>query len=444
MFHQNKSSLLTELGSSMSAEEDPSMPPSHSQRRAHLSQSEAEPEHQHHQQLEVQRLEHHGTMLNATSLRPNTIENGDPSIPPNRLQNGVKPATVESDLPHTSKKSPSNQELPKSKWGTPGRRTKGHLKAGLQITVPDQTTPKLVLLDPILHEESVAYIYSSSSSGSGRTTRTFGAIGDHRSSHTGPSSAPLISSTPAHSLAQCPVTAAPHLHLALHDLVKNSIPDSNHYEHFLADEDAGSLKAVSTIPLHDNVPDHKATHKPATATQFQDPTAYALTDSSVTDSGHYEHLEAGKPGPLRRAIMPYRIAPSGLRARPRRRRSMPDLRERPVTTSVRINEDLAKSHPCVDGDLSTNTRALKSALQVDGALGVSEILRPQTWRRTGPSFASSIQPLTNLQRGPTFSTVGREPTPGEISFQDRLDPGEFFLPYGVSSEAQKYKERALI
>ena len=444
LFHRYMSPLLTEAGQHVSAEEDLPMPHSQDHTGVHISRPEARQEHQHQELLGSQQPKHPIELSNFTPLKPNIIEDSNPWTSPNRLQSEATLVDMEGHRPHTIKKSASNQELARSKWGTPGRSTSGRSKTGLQITVPDRTTPKSILTGPIFYDKSTVYVCSSSSSGSGRIAHSFGAIGDHRSPHPSPSSAPLASSTSERPPTQHPATLGPPLHSALHDLVESSVPDSDQFKLLVARKNIGSLTAASIASLEDDVPYPTAARRLATAAEFQHPTPHDLTDASNIVSDQHELLVVGKMGPLRQGIMPYRVAPSKLRFRTRRRRSMTDLKERPVTTPVHIEEHLAKPAHCQDKKPPSNIPAFNTALHVDGSFGDSEPVNPPTWRRSGPSFASSIRPSANPQQGPLFPPGGPESAIGDVVFQDRLDPEEFSLPYGVSTKAAKLEGKALI
>ena len=436
LFHPTMSPLLEESGHSVIAEEAPPLDRSHDHAGVDLSQFEARPMHQHQQIHEPLPSEACIPVTDVTLLRPDILEDGDPLNLPTRRQRGVTLIDRKSALLHAIKKHPSNQELATSTWEKPSYKMRGRSKTGLRITVPDRTTPKTIPTGPILYDKSAVYLYSSSSSGGEKTTHSFGAIGDHRSPPQGPSSGPLVSSIPESLPIEHPDTAIEPIYSALHDLVESSVPDCDQYELFAADDSTGSLTAVSTAPLEHDAANSTASHRLATAAHSQD---QMLQDPAVTpthESNRYGLLMARNISPMQSAATSDRIAPSRLRLRTRRRHSMTHRREGPLTTPVRLNKNFSKSAPCQDEDPSLIVPTSNSLLQIHRSLGESGAAKPPTWRRSGPPFGSSTWALANSQQGRRLLMGGPESTVGDVSFQDRLDPEEFSLPYGVSTEAE--------
>lgn len=102
----------------------------------------------------------------------------DPLLDDEKLLWGPRLAQPGDDSENIIQKSPSDQGPLKFRWGGTVRTT-GRAKTGLLITVPGpQTSISLVKGGPITGN-SIMYAYASSSSSSGRTTNSFGAVGDH-------------------------------------------------------------------------------------------------------------------------------------------------------------------------------------------------------------------------------------------------------------------------
>ena len=435
MSRRSTAALNPEPKRRLRGEEDPQLASTLNHTGIHPSQFDAQSEHSHHQQSKSQQLESYGVITDITFFKPNIIEDGDPLNSPSRLQSGAILIDVEHDLPNTMKKSPSNQELSKSKWGTPGRTISGRSKTGLQIRVPDRQTNRPVPTGAALYDKSIVYVYSSSSSGDGRTSHSFGAIGDRRSPRPEPLSAPSASNTPERPRVRLPATAGHYRPSPVHNLVDYSNPRYEDHGLPMADENIGPSTALLTY----NALGNSQIQVPATAGHLQYPTLHDLVDDSTPDSDQYVLLVAGETGPLRRSIVPYRIKPSELEVRTRRRRSMTDLKETPITSPKHTEGPSTKSMSHQGSAPSLNAPASNSSFPVDGTSKESKSIIAPMWRRSGPSFASSIRPMARLSQGAQVGSHLPQPaiedatSHEQVAFQDKLDPEEFSLPYGVSA-----------
>lgn len=268
-------------------------------------------------------------------LRPNHIEEGDPLQDDSKLFQGPRVGIGESETSNTIKKSSSSQALPRFRWGT-DHRTSGRSKTGLRIQVPIRGTPATATTSCFLHDKSIIYTYTSSSSGGSNTTHSFGAIGDHLSprGYT-PSTAP--STKPMYIVAsrQAPASAGEKLSSPLQGLVASSIPE----------------------------------YKP------------------------YELCVVGESGPLGRSIVPRVIGPSNIGVMPPRRRSLTDLVDAPARTFF------PPSVPNVMSALGTNghddvaslhrqqTHLQTSRHHLSDSMGPTSLLEPPVWVRRGPPRA---------------------------------------------------------
>ena len=105
-------------------------------------------------------------------------DDGDPLQDDSRLLKGLRITESDENDPTAVRKVPSEQALSKFRWGS-HHRTSGRSRSGLQIQVPGRKIPLEPIVSATTSAKSIVYTYESSSSSSGRTTQSFGAIGDH-------------------------------------------------------------------------------------------------------------------------------------------------------------------------------------------------------------------------------------------------------------------------
>jgi len=188
--------------------------------------------------------------LDTINVRPYPVENGDPLLDDGKLYHGPRIRDMETEMPNTIKKSSSNQALAKFRWGS-DKRTTGRSKTGLQITVPRRETLPSLTTGPILVDKSILYTYASSSSGGGRTGRSFGSIGDHLSPDRSCNERlSLLLRTPRQieSLSHTPVEDRPFLQ----NLVDTSTPDAGLYKLLVMREVGPSQRPSTSTPIQPN------------------------------------------------------------------------------------------------------------------------------------------------------------------------------------------------
>ena len=271
------------------------------------------------------------------------------------------------------KKVPSDQALSKFRWGS-NQRTSGRSKSGLQILVPGRKTSTELITGGPVTGKSIIYAYASSGSSSGRTTHSFGAVGDHlpsaRSVQSSSSGMPAIPEDQSTRQENCLKTARSSNALSpLANLVRESDPD-------------------------------------------QDP---------------YDLMIVGETGPCRRQVTPQIVAPSSLRSL--RRRSLSDLIEprlsflsqtgQPIPNSLVPQGTLALEGACYGGTQCSKKENIARSFDATSARCKDA---PPVWYRAGRPFPLKANRLNH----------------GSIELDSKhrdLDPAMFSLPYGVSKQS---------
>ena len=295
-------------------------------------------------------------------------DDGDPLQDDSRLLQGLRITERDENDPTAVRKVPSEQALSKLRWGS-HHRISGRSKTGLQILVPGRKIPLEPMISASLTGKSIVYTYESSSSSSGRTTQSFGAIGDHLPSAR---SALLPSST----MLDIPEDSS----------IKPSIRTTR---------SSNTLSPLGSLVLE-----------------------------SLPDEGYYKLLAVGEVGPTRNKVVPHVVGPSQLV--PQRRRSLSDLIEPPAILSSQTSP--TSPRPTADRMSAPDERSRSSVTQFD----IPDILSqsPQAtetsgeaiapvWYRSGPPYGSKAR-RRNGER------VALNLRHGD------LDPAIFSLPYGVS------------
>jgi len=209
----------------------------------------------------------------------NEINDGDPLLDDEKLVQGPRLAQPGDDGLNALIKVPSDQVLAKFRWGSK-HRTSGRAKTGLLIQVPGRETSISLVKGGPITGNSIMYAYTSSSSSSGRTTNSFGAVGDHLSSTTKSNRWSL-----------------------------NALP---------------SVKEDSSAASHESRIYHPENSALASAgANVRSPLANLLHDS-IPDS-IFPLLAVGEAGPLQQPVAAQIVAPSSVRTL--RRRSLSDLIE---------------------------------------------------------------------------------------------------------------------
>ena len=266
---------------------------------------------------------------------------------------------------------PSDQALSKFRWGS-SQRASGRSKSGLQILVPGRKIPVESIPGGPVTGKSIIYAYASSPSSSGRSTHSFGAVGDHLPS----ARSGLLSSS-----------AMPVIHES----------QSNRPQRTL--QNARSSNRLS--PLAN------------------------LVMESVADQDPYQLLVLGETGPYRRQVLPQIIAPSCLK--PLRRRSLSDLVEPRTTLSDQTGQSIPsfvvpRTTAAFEPHRPGGTRWSKdetTGILLDTARAPYGNV-PPVWYRAGPPFTF---------RGSKFNDRSTHLPSQHCD----LDPATFSLPHGVSN-----------
>lgn len=380
---------------------------------------------------DLQQLEPYEQLINAMLLKPNIMADDDLKRSPRRLRGEAALVDTENGLHRNIKMSPSNRELARSRWQVPGRIVDGRWKPGLQIKMPERQKTKPFSTGPILYDKSIVYSNSSSSSGGRKDVNSFGAIGDQRFRRPGPLSAPL-----AYHSAD-PSTACRSQQSLPYDLLNNSTLEHENLEFFKKDGHSQFLAADLAHNIQSNLRIEAVTMED----HVEPPTLHDLVDDSTPDSDQYELLVADGIGLLGSPMVPYRVSPSKMQVRNRRRRSTTDLKgdksPSPMYTVGSPAASLAyQESASLKGIITTRSLPLDCTLVSDNTIA-------PTWRRNGPPFVSTIKHTVSsrqeIQNGidAPHSTLGDPDTNGHDAFQDKLDPGEFCLPCGVSAQPQR-------
>ena len=289
------------------------------------------------------------------------------------LMQGPRIAERADDDPNVIRKVPSDQALPKFRWGSK-QRTSGRSKSGLQILVPGRKIPVELIAGGPVTGKSIVYAYASSASSSGRSTNSFGAVGDHLTS----ARSALLSSS-----------------------------------------------AMPVIYENQSTKPEKSLQN-ARASNRLSPLANLVMESDP-DQDPYELLVVGETGPCRRQVTPQIIAPSSLK--PRRRRSLSDLIEPRTTLSDQTGQSIPGSiMPRGTAALERPRGGGPGCSKDENIASPSDIVRdtyedaPPVCHRAGPPFGLRAHKLND------DST--------HLNSQHRhLDPATFTLPHGVSNES---------
>lgn len=296
-------------------------------------------------------------------------DDGDPLQDDSRLLQGLRITESDENDPTAVRKVPSEQALSKLRWGS-HHRTSGRSRSGLQIMVPGRKIPLEPIVSATATGKSIVYTYESSSSSSGRTTQSFGAIGDHLPSAR---SALLSSST-------------------MLDIPEDSMTRPS----LRASTSSNNLSPLGNLVLE-----------------------------SLPDEGSYKLLAIGEVGPTRNNIVPHVVDPSQLV--PQRRRSLSDLIEPPAMLSSQTSP--TGPRPAADRTTAQDEWSRSNVTQSDvpyihsqspdSNKIPSEEIAP-VWYRSGPPY------------GTKFGRGNGERVALNLRHRD-LDPAIFSLPYGVST-----------
>ena len=307
-------------------------------------------------------------------------DDGDPLQDDSRLLKGLRITESDENDPTAVKKVPSEQALSKFRWGS-HHRTSGRSRSGLQIQVPGRK----ILLEPIVSAttsgKSIIYTYESSSSSSGRTTQSFGAIGDHLPS----ARSALLSSNTM-------------LDIPENFMIRPSLKTST---------SSNTLSPLGNLVLE-----------------------------SLPDEGYYKLLAVGEVGPTRKNIVPHVVDPS--RLVPQRRRSLSDLIEPPALVSSHTSP--TSPRPAADRLTAQNQWSRSNATQFEvpdilsqlpaGNETSGEEIAP-LWYRSGPPYDAKAGRGNGAR------------VPLDLRHGD-LDPAIFSLPYGVSARFSRERSLILM
>ena len=288
----------------------------------------------------------------------------------NILTKGPRIADNTNGDPSAIVKVPSDQALSKFRWGS-SQRASGRSKSGLQILVPGRQIPVELITGGPVTGKSIIYAYASSPSSSGRSTHSFGAVGDHLPS----ARSALLSSS-----------AMPVIHESQSSRPQRTLQNT---------KSSNRLSPLANLVME-----------------------------SVADQDPYQLLVLGETGPYRRQVLPQIIAPSSLKSI--RRRSLSDLVEPRTTLSDQTGQAIPGSvvpHEIAALETHRPGRTGCSKDETTGSLldtaKVAHEDVPPVWYRAGPPFTFRA------------STLNDDAT--HLPSQDRnLDPATFSLPHGVS------------
>lgn len=243
-----------------------------------------------------------------------------------------------------------------------------------KILVPSTNAPTSFIPGEANTGKSIIYAYtSSSSSSSGRTTSSFGAVGDH--------------------LASIRSAVLPGTLVAMGD--RNP---SNELERAIL-----SARRRTRSPLTD------------------------LVLSSTPDEEPYQLLALGQVGPLEKRFTPRLVKPSNLCTLIQRRRSLSDLKEAPQARQSLVSPGLGTPIPQVPENLiSSGTNNIQSAgrrsLAQPDEVSSIDAKNPPVWSRQGLPFEVNRR--------------GRSGSNGHLQSLDySLDPETFSLPFGVGGSS---------
>ena len=263
--------------------------------------------------------------------KPKYIEKGDPLQDEAKLLQGQPIVEPGDEAFNPIRKVPSDRSLMPLRWGS-SRRATGRSKSGLQIQVPGSNAPTSLALGEAVTGKSIIYAYtSSSSSTSGRTTSSFGAVGDH------------LSSTRSAFLPG--------------NLV--AMGDRN----LSSKLERAAMSANSRIrsPLTD------------------------LVLSSMPDQEPYQLLAQGQVGPWKQPFTPQLVKPSDLCTLIQRRRSLSDLKESVQARPSGVNAEPGGPRPQIPANMKISGLEKDSLVQPDD-INAIEAKDPPVWSRKGLPF----------------------------------------------------------
>ncbi|KAF6221379.1 hypothetical protein HO133_002234 [Letharia lupina] len=282
------------------------------------------------------------------SRKPKYIEKGDPLQDEEILLQGLPIVEPGDEAINTIRKVPSDQALMPLRWGS-SRRATGRSKSGLQIQVPSSNAPTSLILGEAITGKSIIYAYtSSSSSSSGRTTSSFGAVGDH------------LASTRS---AVLPRTLA-------------AMGDQN--PSVKVERSVMSANCRTRSPLAD------------------------LVLSSTPDEEPYQLLALGQVGPWKRPFTPQLVKPSRLCTLIQRRRSLSDLKEAPQARQCSVGVELEAPKPQVPANMKVlgpdDIKVVRkdSLVQPDEVSSI-EAKEPPVWSRKGLPFEENRRARSGLR-----------------------------------------------
>ena len=212
----------------------------------------------------------------------------------------------------------------------------------LKILVPQGNELTSSILGGAVTGRSIIYTFTSSSSSSdGRTTSSFGAVGDHLG---------LSGST---------------------SLPRNVVAMGSRNPSTNVDRGVMSANSRTRSPLAD------------------------LVNSSTPDEEPYQLLALGQVGPLKQPFTPQLLKSSDLRALTRRRRSLSDLKDAPQARQLPVGSESRAKIPAslkVSDSDDIRTDRKESLVQSD-AIGSTEVTTPPVWSRKGLPFDQNRRDL---------------------------------------------------
>ena len=349
--------------------------------------------------------------------KPKYIENGDPLQDEEKLRQGPTIVEPGDEAFNTIRKVPSDQALFPPRWGS-SRRATGRSRSGLQvcfnldadappfghsisvlkygpreswpcglsrvllhlkemadsetlkILVPNSNSPPSLTLGEAMTGKSIIYAYnSSSSSSSGRTTCSFGAVGEHLAS----SRSAIL---PGHLAAIGDRTQSTRLERAIM-----------------------SADSRTRSPLAD------------------------LVLSSTPDEERYQLLALGHSRLSKHPFTPRLIKPSSLCTLVQRRRSLSDLKEAPQARRFPAGAQQEDPKPQDPTNVKVSGEDDIQVVEKDGLIQRDELdsivaTDPPVWSRKGLPFEVNRRARSGLSV--------------HLNTQDySLDPETFSLPFGV-------------
>lgn len=239
----------------------------------------------------------------------------------------------------------------------------------LKILVPNNNAPISFSPGGVTAGKSIIYAYTSSSSSSGRTTSSFGAVGDH------------LASTRSAILP-------------------------------------GTLEAMG-----DRNPSTKSERAVMSANGRTRSPLADLVLKSTPDEEPYQLLALGQVGPWKQPFTAQLVKPSNLSTLIQRRRSLSDLKEAPQVRQLLVSAKPGAPISQVPASLKKSGPSSIQPIKQDSLVqpnGISsaEAKTPPVWSRQGLPFEVSRRLRSGLS--------GRLQSPDYS-----LDPEKFSLPFGV-------------